>query len=146
MSMLVPVCRTTPRPWKGFREIERHLDQVFGGFPQKVEAWAPAVDLSETEDAYTLEADLPGIGKDDIAVSVEDDVVTLKGTRKEEREENSKGYHRVERRQGEFRRAFHLPGGVDAEKVQAEYLNGVLKIHLPKPEARKPKQIAVSVK
>lgn len=146
MSMLIP---TTRSDWPSLRELEGRMNRIFAGFPLEPEqagvAWTPAVDLHETDDAYTLEVDLPGMKKEDIELSITDDVVTLKGSRKQETEKKTDRYHRVERSYGSFQRSFRIPGGIDSGKVEACFDQGVLKITLPKPEERKPKQIEVKV-
>ncbi len=145
MSMMVP-SRTE---WPAIRELEARLNRMFNGWPFEPEqagvTWTPAVDLHETEDAYTLEADLPGLTRDDIQISITEDVVTLRGTRNQRSEENKEGFHRVERVYGTFQRSFRIPGGIDAGKVEAIFDSGVLKVTLPKPEERRPRQIEVKV-
>lgn len=147
MSMMIP---TRPDWPTAFRDLEGRINRVFNNLGFEPEqagvAWTPAVDLHEGEDAYTLEADLPGLGKDDIQLSITDDVVTLKGTRKQENEKRTEGYHRIERVYGSFQRSFRIPGGIDARKVDASFEHGVLRVTLPKPEERKPRQIDVKVK
>jgi HSP20 family protein len=137
-------------PWTAFRELEDRLNRLFGSWPIEAEAltgtWYPAVDIRETKDAFILEADLPGLKKEDIEVTVVDDVVTIKGERKEEEERKSDGYHRYERVYGAFQRSFRIPGGIEAKGVEAKFENGVLTVTLPKPEEAKPKQIEVQVK
>ncbi len=135
-------------PWAGFRELEDQLERVFSGRAPAAcarDGWTPAVDLRETEEAYVLEADLPGLKKEDIAVTVVDDVVTLKGARKWEHEGKAKGYQRVERSYGAFERSFRIADGIDAGKVEAQFQDGVLNVTLPKPEEAKPKQIEVKL-
>lgn len=148
MNMLT-LRRNAVSPWMGFRELEEQLDRLFSGTPvQGGEcrcAWAPSVDLQERDDAYVLRADLPGLSKEDIELTVVDDVVTLKGRRNEEKDERIKGYHRIERSFGEFSRSFRIPAGIDAQKVEAKFDRGVLEVTLPKPETAKPKQIEVKI-
>jgi len=148
MNMLT-LRRNSVAPWTGFRELEDQLDRLFHGLPvQSGEcrcAWSPSIDLGEREDAYVLRADLPGLSKEDIELTVEDDVVILKGHRKEEKDERVKGYHRIERSFGEFTRSFRIPAGIDAQKVEAKFDRGVLEVTLPKPETAKPKQIEVKI-
>ena len=137
-------------PWSPFRDwdmpISRFFEDMWGDVDLPRKAWAPDVDLKETDHAYVLKADLPGMNKDDISVSVEEGVVTLRGERRHEEEKTEDGgYHRIERRYGSFQRAFRIPGGVDSDKVTAEYKNGVLELTLPKREEVKPKQIDVKV-
>jgi HSP20 family protein len=88
---------------------------------------------------------MPGMSKDDVKVSVQDNVLTLKGEKKQEKEEKDKNYHRVERSYGSFCRSFQLPTSVKADKVKANYKDGVLSITLPKTEEVKPKEIPISI-
>jgi HSP20 family protein len=107
--------------------------------------WAPTVYIFETENELVLKADVPGVDLKDIDIQIENGTLTLKGERKFERDENSKGFHRLERSYGSFVRYFTLPDTVDTEKVKAEYSNGVLSVTLPKKEVAKPKSIKVEV-
>ena len=136
-------------PWAPLRDIEGQFNRLFGELARDYDlsdrGWAPAIDLKEDEQEYTLEADLPGMKKEEIDITVVDNVITLKGERKHETETKEKGYHRVERRYGSFERTFELPGGFDANKINAHFDNGVLKVTLPKREETKPKQIEVKV-
>ena len=106
---------------------------------------SPAVDIVETEDALTLKADLPDVKIEDIDIRVENGALTLRGSRKFEKDAAAKGYHRIERSYGEFTRSFAIPPSVENDKVGAEYKNGVLTITLPKKEAAKPRQIRVQI-
>ncbi len=137
-------------PFSALRDIETQFSRLFGELNRDYDAfdrvWSPTVDLKESADAYMLEADLPGLKKEAIDLTVVDNVVTIKGTRKHEAETKEKGYHRVERRYGAFERSFEIPGGFDAEKINARYEDGVLHVTLPKREETKPKQIEVKVK
>ena len=103
------------------------------------------MDLVETEDDFVLKADLPGLGDGDVKIEVEDNVLTISGERKSEREERKDGYYRVERASGSFRRSLTLPEGVDPESVQANFERGVLEVRIPKPEERKPHKVEISV-
>ena len=96
--------------------------------------WAPAVDITEDDKEYLVKAELPGMKKEDVKVSVENGVVSICGERKFEKEEKTKKYHRVERSYGKFERSFTLPELADPAKVKAEYKEGVLTVHLPKSE------------
>ena len=136
-------------PWSALRDLEQQFNQVFGGLDDRGSfegAWTPAIDVSESDEAYTIEADLPGLTKDDIKLVVVDNVVALKGERKREHEAKADGYHRIERRYGAFQRSFEVPGGFDADKVNAKFEDGVLHVTLPKREEAKPKQIELKVK
>src|SRR3972149_3672622 len=109
-------------------------------------AWSPAVDIVETENDIVLRADLPGVEPKDVDIQVENGTLTLKGERKFESDVKEDDYCRVERVYGSFLGSFALPPTVDAEKVEAEYRNGVLELKLPKRPEAKPKQIKVAVK
>ena len=138
------------RPWSAFGGFERELDRIFGdtlpGEDFVARAWAPAVDVRETEDGYRIEADLPGLSKDDIEVTVENGILTLKGERKEDHESDEGGYHYHERRHGAFHRSFSMPDATDTGKAQAEFKDGVLSVTLPKRAEAKPKRLEVKVK
>jgi|SRR5271156_670577 len=107
--------------------------------------WAPAVDILETENELVLKADVPGVDLKDIDIQLENGTLTLRGERKFEKDENNKGFHRMERSYGSFARYFSVPDTVDAEHVHAEFNNGVLSVTLPKKEIAKPKTIKVQV-
>jgi HSP20 family protein len=99
--------------------------------------WTPKLDFSESRDAYMLKAEIPGIDPKEVSVSLEGEVLTLKGEKRQEKEEKEERYHRVERSFGAFVRAMRLPGAVDCSKVTAGFRNGVLTVTLPKaPSAR----------
>jgi HSP20 family protein len=106
---------------------------------------APAVDITEHKDRYTVKADLPGMKQEDVKVELDDGVLKIFGERKSEREQKdeSKKYHYYERSYGSFERRFVLPRDTDAEKIDAKYENGVLSVDIPKTEAKKPKEIKV---
>ena len=121
------------------------FDTPTGAAPSAARRWTPATDLVETESEYVLKADLPGLGKDDVKIEVEDSVLTVSGERKSEHEERKDGYYRIERASGSFRRSLRLPDGVDAAAIAASFENGVLEVHVPKPEQRKPQRVEISV-
>jgi HSP20 family protein len=107
--------------------------------------WTPSVDISEDDKEYIVKAELPEMKKEDVKVHVEDGVLTISGERKFEKEEKGKKYHRIERSYGNFTRSFTLPEAVKAEKVAAQFKDGVLCIHLPKDETAKPKSIDIKI-
>jgi HSP20 family protein len=107
--------------------------------------WAPSVDIFETDNELVLKADVPGVALKDIDIRIENGTLSLKGERKFEREENNKGFHRMERSYGSFVRYFTVPDSVDSENVKADYQGGVLTVTLPKKEIAKPKSIKVQV-
>ena len=106
--------------------------------------WSPAVDIVESTDAYTLTADLPGLTKDDINLTIEEGVLTLSGERKSEQSENKEFGHRYERAYGKFSRSFQLGNGVETGKIKAEFKNGLLKVELPKVEASKAFEVSIA--
>jgi HSP20 family protein len=107
--------------------------------------WAPRVDIAEDEKEYIINAELPGVKKEDVKVSVENGVLSIAGERKTEKEEKGKKYHRVEQTYGTFMRTFSLPEGSSGEKISAEFRDGILKVHLPKEEKAKAKAIEVKI-
>ena len=96
--------------------------------------------------SYYIDADLPGLDKKDIAINIENNVLTLSGSRDDKREEKKKGYYRLERQTGRFERSFHLGENVDYSKANAEFEKGVLKVVIPKKEEAKPKQLDIKIK
>jgi HSP20 family protein len=144
--------------WDPFRELEdmqHRLSSVLGRQTQRsqeggresmtVAEWAPLVDISEDDNEYLIKADLPEVKKEELKITVENGVLVLSGERKLEKEEKGRKYHRIERAYGSFGRSFSLPDNADAEKVNAEFKDGVLKLHIAKSEAARPKQIEVKV-
>jgi HSP20 family protein len=105
--------------------------------------WTPAMDLVETTGHFVLRADLHGMTEADVNIELEDNVLTVSGERKAEREDKREGFYRVERAFGSFSRSLTLPKGVDAEAVTAGFDNGVLEVRIPKPEQRKPRKITI---
>jgi len=108
--------------------------------------WAPAVDIHETPDSVVLKAELPGLTTNDIDIQVRDNVLTLKGERRLEKEVQEENYFRVERAYGSFQRAFTLPAAIRADKIRAVFKDGVLEVNIPKAEEAKPKQIKIEVR
>lgn len=139
-------------PWDAFADMDAEFNRMFRGFGSRESSressrerqWLPAMDVSETDDAYIVEADVPGISKEDIAIEVVGNVVTIKGERKHEAGEEEKGYRRVERNYGSFERSFKVPDGFDAEAIEAKFENGVLSVTLPKREETKPRAIKIT--
>lgn len=125
---------------KEFRKMMRGEMEKMG---ETGEFWAPPIDLSETPDAYTVRADLPGIRPEDVNVEVHDDTVTVSGERREERTSEKENVHIKEVSYGKFMRSVRLPVSVDPDKVKAKFEDGVLKVSLPKSEKVKPKKIEI---
>jgi HSP20 family protein len=110
-----------------------------------VAEWAPVVDITEDDKEYLVKAELPDIKKEDVKVSVENGDLSISGERKFEKEEKGKKYHRIERSYGSFMRTFTLPETVKADKLSAEFKDGILTVHLPKDEKAAPKSVEVKV-
>jgi HSP20 family protein len=137
-----------------FEELQNRLATLAGRAPVRtpsgkeealtVPEWAPLVDIVEDDKEYLIKAEVPEVKKDDVRVTVQDDVLTITGERTLEKEEGKK-YHRVERPYGRFVRSFTLPEDADGNKVAAEFKDGVLSVHLPKSEKAKPKTIEVKI-
>jgi HSP20 family protein len=109
-------------------------------------AWSPAIDIYDSKDNLLVKADVPGMKKDEIEVSVHGDTLLIKGEKKQEKEEKGKDFVRMERFYGSFNRAIRLPSSVVADKVQANYKDGTLELTLPKKEEAKPKQLKIDIK
>ena len=143
-------------PWRPFGELSpfrKEMDRLWNRFLGEAsfaktftEMWSPSVDISETKDDFVVKAELPGLEAKDVNVSISGDVLTIKGEKKAEEEEKDEHYHRVERCSGSFQRVFQLSSGVKADKIEANFDKGVLKVILPKVEEAKKKEIEVKVK
>ncbi|MGE5858288.1 MAG: Hsp20/alpha crystallin family protein [Solirubrobacterales bacterium] len=138
--------------WDPIRELDslqgdmnRLFDRFFEGrAPNSASRrWIPAMDLVETEDHLVLRGDLPGMTEDDVDIEIKDGVLTVSGERKTDHEEKGEGYHRVERAFGSFSRSLNLPQGVDPEKIEAKFDNGVLEVRIPKPAEAKPTRVEI---
>jgi HSP20 family protein len=126
-------------------ELNRFFDDNFLAQLAAENRWPVALDIIEEKDQYVLRADLPGIKKEDIKISLEDNVLTLQAERKAEAESQDKQIHRIERTYGHYQRVLNLGAKVDAEKIKANYKDGVLELIVPKSQETKPKSIDVHV-
>jgi len=126
---------------------DRVLSDFFGNRLEDTELndWAPAVDITEDNDAFIVTADLPGMSKKDISISIKENMLTVSGERKIEKKDESKNYCRTERRFGSFKRSFQLTDQVIADKITAAFKDGVLTVTVPKAEEVKPKEIEIKV-
>ena len=142
--------------WEPLRDLlasQREFDRLFrGAFSPALSegelstrTWAPPVDIYENGESLVLKAELPGINPDEVEIRVEDNTLYLKGERKFEKEVKEQNYHRVERSYGTFTRSFSLPNSIDADKVAANFQDGVLTLTMPKKEEAKPKTIKINV-
>lgn len=144
-------------PWKEMEELQSRLQSVFTQTPtdltrrqegeEKItsSAWVPLVDIVEDEKEYLIKAEIPEVQKRDLSVKVQSGVLTISGERNFEKEDKGRKYHRVERVYGSFNRSFSLPDDADESKVNAEFKDGVLLVHVAKAEKAQPKQIDVKV-
>ena len=134
--------------WEPFRDIaqvQSEMSRLFDGLlsnrGRATQGWVPALDVWETDGEVVYAFDLPGLAKDEISIEVGDDTLTVTGERRRETKEEGDRFFRYERRYGSFSRAVGLPAGVDDSKIVADYENGVLEVHVPKPEEAKPRRI-----
>ncbi len=138
-------------PFRGMTSFQDQFNRLFRDVLDRTSeqssltAWAPAVDIYETEQELVVKADLPDVDPKDLDINVESNILTIRGERKFEKKVNEDNYLRVERSYGSFARSFTLASTVNAEAIKAEYQNGVLTLTLPKREEAKPKKIKVSV-
>jgi HSP20 family protein len=139
---------TTLVRWEPFRdlaslqsEMSRFMNGLLEGPGRQTQTWIPPIDVWETENELVYAFDLPGIPEDKISLEVQDDTLTVSAEREKTSEESGDRFYRFERRHGSFSRAVGLPQGVDESKIQASYKDGVLEVHVPKPEEPKPRRI-----
>lgn len=143
--------------WDPFRELEEvsnQLNRLFGRTSARTDTdngmlrvadWAPSVDISETDSAYLVKGEIPGVKKEDVKITIQDGMLTIQGERKQEKEEKGKKFHRVECCYGSFVRSFRMPDDSDESKVKAEFKDGMINVTLPKSAKAKAKAIEVSV-
>ncbi|MFZ2301063.1 MAG: Hsp20/alpha crystallin family protein [Gallionella sp.] len=143
--------------WDPFGELEdisSRLNRIFGRVTTRSEPdremlatadWMPSVDISETDTAYLVKGEIPGVKKEDVRVTIQDGMLTIQGERKQEKEEKGKKFHRIERSYGSFVRSFRLPDDTDENKVKAEFKDGMINVTLPKSAKAKAKAVEVSV-
>jgi len=134
--------------WRPFREfgdfpsrVSRMMEEAFG--EARPSLLAPKVDITESDDEYAVAAELPGVKKDDLTLEIEEGVLTIRGEKKEERDEKKEKGRRLERYYGAFSRSFSLPSDANADKVEASFTDGVLTVSIPKKPEAKPAQVAI---
>jgi HSP20 family protein len=138
-------------PFRDFESMKREMDRLwesFSGRPRKrleEEEWLPALDVSETKDEYVVKTEIPGIDPKTVDISLSDGMLTIKGEKKQEKEEKEENYHLIERSYGAFTRSIQLGGEVQTDKIKAECKNGILKVVLPKSEKAKQKEVKIQV-
>ena len=141
--------------WDPFREMESVFDRYTRALSlprsgsQEVMAtgdWAPRVDIAETDKEFSIKAEIPEVKKEDVKVTIDDGILTLRGERTQEKEKKDKKFHRIERFYGSFTRSFVLPENVDGSKIEASFKDGMLNLQIPKTEEIKQKAIEIKVK
>jgi HSP20 family protein len=140
-------------PFREFERMRREMDRLWDSFfegglrrrPEEVREWFPALDLAETKNEIVVKAEVPGLDPKDIDISLSEGILTIKGEKKQEKEEKEENYHLIERSYGSFTRSVHLPREVQSDKISAAYKNGVLKVTLPKSEEAKKKEVKIKV-
>lgn len=137
----MPIYRDMGQLFNDFFNLQKQDDSSY----IETSTWSPLVDIKEEKDCFLVLADVPGVKKEDIDISLENHVLTLKGERQFEQTEHHQGYTRRERTQGQFYRRFSLPQTADDAKITARYAHGVLEIRIPKREAATEKQIEISI-
>jgi len=151
MAVLPSRRRDLERPWLALhRQMNRLFEDFFGrdflAEPFRgLTGWSPAIDLAETDEAIVVKAELPGLEPKDVDLELTGDVLTIRGEKKEEKEEKARSYHRVERSYGSFERAIQLPAAVKPDEVEANFKNGVLTVTLPKVEESKTRSVKIKV-
>lgn len=144
--------------WEPLRELntlQHEMNRLFGGIFEQSGAgqpgglaaarqWIPAMDLVETDGAYILRADLPGLTRDDVKIELEQNVLTISGERAAKHEQRTDGYHRIERASGSFARSLTLPSGVDADRIEATFADGVLEVRIPTPQQPRPRRVEIT--
>lgn len=146
--------RSNPRtPWRPWDELDAGLRRLMEEFGEGLEspvpalaAWSPAAELVEKDDGFGLTFELPGLTQDDVEIELQDNLLTVRGEKKEEFEEEKPRYHVWERRYGKFQRSLDLPRNVDPEKIEAEFENGVLKVRMPKTSEARAQKIEIGTR
>jgi HSP20 family protein len=147
--MFVTTTRRALEPYTGLRRLNSVLDEAFSAWPFQGEngaitsSWSPAVDVFEDKDSVKIVAELPGVKSDDVKLSIENNVLTIHGEKRQETEDKTERVHRYERSYGAFERAFALPNSIDADRIEAGYENGILTVTVPKAEKARPREIPV---
>jgi HSP20 family protein len=144
--------RDNPGSLFGLQRLNRMLDEAFGSglpFPELggnilTANWIPATDIAEDQESIRISMELAGVNSDDVRISLENNVLTVRGEKKQEEEESNERVHRVERTYGTFERTFVLPNTVDPDRIEAECENGVLTVRIPKAERARPREIRVN--
>jgi HSP20 family protein len=148
--MFLTTTRRPLEPWHSLRRLSNALDEAFGTYQEEdgrtiTASWYPACDVFEDKEAIKIVAEVPGVKPEDVKLSLENNLLTIRGEKKQQAEERSERVHRYERSYGAFERTFALPSTVDPERIQAGYENGILTVAVPKAERARPREIPVKV-
>ena len=143
---------TTRRPMRNLFGLHNEMGRVFGDLLGSTDnetdmddtPWMPRADICETENGFEIYAELPGVSESDVNISVTDNLLTIKGEKRQAVETEGKNYHRVERRYGNFQRSFTLPRHVETSGIKAQFTDGVLTLEIPKAEVAKPTEISIT--
>lgn len=148
---MLPIRRAWVSPWSDILTLRREMNDLIDGLGASTRSepgqvvWAPSVNVREDEERLTIEAELPGVREEDVNVSLEDDVLTIAGEKREEQRRDKDNFHVLERRYGRFERSFAVGRNIDPSKIEATFRDGVLKVVLPKPEESRPRRIRIGV-
>lgn len=152
MTMYLSTTRRQLDPFSSLRRLNTVLDEAFNAWPFQnqengsvTSSWLPACDVFEDKDAVKIVAEVPGVRPEDVKISLENNLLTVRGEKKQQAEETSERVHRYERSYGTFERTFALPTTVDPDKIAANYEHGILTISIPKAERARPREIPVKV-
>ena len=150
--MSITISRRPADSLNSLRRLNSMLDDAFSAWPFQSQengaltsSWLPATDVFEDKDAVKIVAEVPGVRPEDVKISLENNLLTIRGEKRQQAEENTERVHRYERTYGSFERAFSLPTTVDPEKIAASYTNGILTVTIPKAERARPREIPVKV-
>jgi HSP20 family protein len=151
-TMYVTTTRRQQEPLSSLRRLNSFLDEAFGNWPMHSQengtltsSWIPACDVFEDQESVKIIAEVPGVKPEDVKISLENNLLTIRGEKRQQAEETNERVHRYERTYGAFERAFALPTTVDPEKIAANYANGVLTVTIPKADRARPREIPVNV-
>lgn len=145
---MLQIRRAWTSPWNDLMTLRREMNELFEGFGSREPGqlvWAPSVNVREDDERITIEAELPGVSEEDVNVTLDDDMLTISGEKREEKRSEKEDYHLFERRYGRFERSFTVGRNLDPSKVEASFDNGVLRVVLPKPEDQRPRRVRIGV-
>lgn len=148
--MFVTTTRRPLEPWNSLRRLSSVLDEAFGTYQEEdgrtiTASWYPACDVFEDKESIKIVVEVPGVKPEDVKLSLENNLLTIRGEKRQQAEERTERVHRYERNYGTFERTFALPTTADADRIHAGYENGILTVTVPKAERARPREIPVKV-